>query len=290
MLMTWVVKVQDVRGLAASEAALEEALAYARRHHIRFVENSVQVAIAGRLLAHAEYDAFDAAVAAYTGGPSWQMQGLEALRWAQAGELPRALLRLPEPDLAAGMPDWIIFTQAVRAQVLWLAGETEAAALAWAAVLEAVPTHPLAVTIDGITTEPFSLLNGAGEALVHLANAAVLAAVDRWLDEKEGEGPAPIFYVAYCESALRQAGLIRLWNGHLDAAETTLRAGLAWCERERCPVEAGRCLLGLAEVAERRGQCEQALADLDRAAALFGQHGAKLYLEQAQTRRTRLRT
>ena len=51
-------------------------------------------------------------------------------------------------------------------------------------------------------------------------------------------------------------------------------------ERERCPVEHGRNLQGLAEVAERRGEQQQAREHLDRAGELFSRHGAKLYLDQ----------
>jgi tetratricopeptide (TPR) repeat protein len=214
------------------------------------------------------------------------MQGLEALRWAQVGDLQRALGRLPEPDVAAGVPDWLLLTQSVRARVLWLAGEAQAAAAAWAAVLEVLPRHPAAQMIDGTAFAP-SALFGSGESLVHLADAAFLEAAERWLDQSEADAHAMIFSPAYGESALRQAGLIRLWNSHLDAAETTLRAGLAWCDRERCPVEAGRGLLGLAEVAKRRGQHDEALVHLDRAAALFEQCGAKLYMDQARLQRQR---
>jgi tetratricopeptide (TPR) repeat protein len=63
-------------------------------------------------------------------------------------------------------------------------------------------------------------------------------------------------------------------------AEGHFRAGLEYCERERCVVEAGRCHQGLAEVEERHGNLEAAREHLDRAGELFAQHGAKLYLDQ----------
>ena len=66
----------------------------------------------------------------------------------------------------------------------------------------------------------------------------------------------------------------------VDEAEHHFRTGLEWCERERCPVEVGRNLQGLAEVAERRGERERAMEHLDRAGELFSRHGAKLYLDQ----------
>jgi ATP/maltotriose-dependent transcriptional regulator MalT len=81
-------------------------------------------------------------------------------------------------------------------------------------------------------------------------------------------------------SARRVCGFLELRRGDLDAAERDLRAGFDWCEREGCPVELGRCLHGLAEVAERRGEREQAMEYLDRAGELFSRHGAKLYLDQ----------
>ena len=48
----------------------------------------------------------------------------------------------------------------------------------------------------------------------------------------------------------------------------------------RFVIDQGRCLQGLAEVAERRGDIEAARAHLDAAGALFAKHGAKLYLDQ----------
>ena len=62
--------------------------------------------------------------------------------------------------------------------------------------------------------------------------------------------------------------------------EKWFRTGLDWAERERCPVEQGRNLQGLAEVAERRREQQQAMEHLDRAGQLFSHYGAKLYLDQ----------
>jgi hypothetical protein len=66
----------------------------------------------------------------------------------------------------------------------------------------------------------------------------------------------------------------------VDEANQWYGEGLAWAEGERCPVEAGRCLQGLAAVAVRRDDTSDALELLDRAAAYFRTHGAKLDLDQ----------
>jgi tetratricopeptide (TPR) repeat protein len=78
----------------------------------------------------------------------------------------------------------------------------------------------------------------------------------------------------------RQRGSLALRLDLVEEAERHFGAGLEWCEREGCPVEAGRNLEGLAEVAERRGGREQAMEYLDRAGELFSRHGTKLYLDQ----------
>ncbi len=68
--------------------------------------------------------------------------------------------------------------------------------------------------------------------------------------------------------------------GLADEAEQHFRTGLEWCERERCPVEVGRCHQGLAEVEQRRANLDAARRHLDVAGELFSRHGAKLYLSQ----------
>jgi ATP/maltotriose-dependent transcriptional regulator MalT len=87
----------------------------------------------------------------------------------------------------------------------------------------------------------------------------------------------------------RSDGVLALRLDLVEEAGQHFRTGLEWCERERCPVEAGRCLQGLAEVAERRGDLEAARGHLDRAGELFSRHGATLYLDQVLAKKEILR-
>ena len=82
---------------------------------------------------------------------------------------------------------------------------------------------------------------------------------------------------------------VALCVGLLDEAEGHYRTGLEWAERERCPIEQGRCLQGLAEVAERRGQHREAMPLLDRAGAIFERHGIVLYLKQVLAKKDLLK-
>ena len=79
-------------------------------------------------------------------------------------------------------------------------------------------------------------------------------------------------------------GALALRLDLVDEAEGHYRTGLEWAERERCPVEQGRNLQGLAEVAERHGRRSEARRRLEGAVELFRAHGAKLWLGEAQER------
>ena len=84
----------------------------------------------------------------------------------------------------------------------------------------------------------------------------------------------------------RLRGALALRLDRVDEADAHYRTGLAWTERERCPVEQGRCLEGLAEVALRRVRTDEARQYFDQAAALFETHGAMFYLRRLEERRS----
>jgi class 3 adenylate cyclase len=79
-----------------------------------------------------------------------------------------------------------------------------------------------------------------------------------------------------------------LVEGDVAEAERQYRIGLEWAERERCPIEAGRCHQGLAEIAIRKDDINTALDHFDKASALFQRHGARLFLDQVIRRRLEL--
>jgi hypothetical protein len=85
-------------------------------------------------------------------------------------------------------------------------------------------------------------------------------------------------------------GALALRLGEIDAAERHYLEGLDWARRPdvRFGLVEGRCLQGLADVAEARGEHSKAAEYLDAAGAKFAEYGAKLYLDQVLAKKSLL--
>ncbi len=158
---------------------------------------------------------------------------------------------------------------AAHARVLFLLGDETGARRALAAWAEALPR-----------SSPFPwqsiALGTVGESLPALGEIELIeelytvVAAQTWI--RVGN--------AFTGGMDRILGDLALRLGHLEAAEQHYQTGLAWAERERCPIEQARCLQGLAELALHRDQREQAPQYFDRAAALYEHYGATFYLQR----------
>jgi eukaryotic-like serine/threonine-protein kinase len=260
--------------------AAEEALAHARRHRLVYFERIAADLAGSVLLARCDFEAFDRASEDRGADTSYLMDLLRATRAEMAGSSERAVAALPDPAGVGGQKAFLTHVHAGRARVLSNAGRERAAQDDYRRMREALRGMPWARVSNGIAVHPFAL--GLDEAVTALGDDAFARAMYEM-------GPAAGTYdFGSVHSVKRVLGAIALHLGEIDAAEERFREGLAWCERERCPIEAGRCLQGLAEVSERRGERAEALQLLDRAAALFQQHGAKLYLDRVITKKLEL--
>jgi class 3 adenylate cyclase len=83
-------------------------------------------------------------------------------------------------------------------------------------------------------------------------------------------------------------GWLALRLGHIEEARESFEEGLAWAEREGCPIECGRNLQGLADLAELRGDTAEAVSLLNRAAAYYQPRGVKLFLDEVVKAKVRL--
>ncbi|MEX1255884.1 MAG: protein kinase [Dehalococcoidia bacterium] len=266
--------------LDRARAAAEESLSYARQHHIRFAEMVSSDFIAAVLFARGELDAFDALSEERGANAGYLLDLMRAARSEMAGDLDAAVALLPDPRFVGGSPMYLGQLHAGRARIMHNAGHEGRARDEYARMREAMENNPTSRIVSGIPLHG-SVFGSLDEALPALADEDFLNAVVDYGDPPGDFDPSG-------RSPQRARAGMKLHLGLFDDAENQYRHTLAWCEREHCPVEAGRCLQGLAEVAERRGRTAEAMQLLDRAGELFRQHGAKFYLDQVIARKLQL--
>jgi len=173
---------------------------------------------------------------------------------------------------------------ATQTQLYWELGDVELASRAfahwrehWAALGLRGFAAGADLRVEDLATTagplPVTML---GRAAAHLADSAEREALRVIVRDQPG------MFVGRLGDACAQRAYGD-WALALDMpedAERLYRNALAWCERERCPIEAGKCHQGLAELAERRGERDLAMQHLDAASELFARHGAKFWLDQ----------
>jgi class 3 adenylate cyclase len=265
--------------LDRARAALEEALAYGRKYHIGYVEQICSDFLAGVLLARCEFEAFDALAEERRQNSSYLLHLQRAARAEQSGDLAKAVALLPDPAMVGGATLYLGQIHAGRARVLFNAGQVDRARQEFARMREAMANNPTSRIVNGVP------LHAAGFSALDEARAL---ADDDFLNAMADYRDPPGECDPTGRSPQRVRAALYLHVGGIDEAEAGFRRGLAWCEHERCPIEAGRCLQGLAEVSERRGNTAEAMQLLDQAGELFRQHGAKFYLDQVITRKLEL--
>jgi class 3 adenylate cyclase len=265
---------------AAREIA-EKGFEHARRHHQKFHEENSAGSLASVMLARCEFAEFDAFVEERASDASFFLPLLASSRAEMAGDLERAVALLPDPGSAGGYPVYLGIIHATRARVLFNAGRLEEARFEFDQVLEAAKTDPNQVIVNGVPLN-LTTVSALDDAFAALAGEKLLK------DLVADEFRRGILFDGIGRCLLRARGGIALSVGDIEAAEQYFTDALALCERERLPIEAGRCHYGLAEVAGQRSETSEALQHLDKAASLFQAHGAKLYLDRAIAKKVKL--
>ncbi|MBE0610231.1 MAG: AAA family ATPase [Dehalococcoidia bacterium] len=252
-------------------AVIEEALAKSRTARHRMLEVTVLFRLAGLALVRCDFEEFQRLQADLLGsgwGASLQLAAHAELE----GDIEKALTMLPDVGEAGGGQLWVAQIRAGRCRVRYLAGDEIGAREDLRACAEAIASYPSA----GFNFGRLSPLTELGEALPALADDSLAAAayeelqlvsMFRW-DPMTARGADAI------------AGALGLRLGRVDAAAARFQTGLDWATRNRLPIEEGRNMEGLAEVAHARGSTPGALELLDRAASIYRQFGARLYLDR----------
>ncbi|MHB8573801.1 MAG: AAA family ATPase [Dehalococcoidia bacterium] len=266
--------------LKAGETISRELLALTRRVHLRGEEGLVLLPFASAQLARGDL-AGCAALLEESQISTWALDLRRATLASMRGDLPQAVALLPESERGGGVPQSTAGIYAGRACVRFRAGDesgSQRELAAWREVMARMP--PLIVAEVPSQFHTF----WADECLPALGDEAVV----RTLYERYADWPEVRYELFTGRSFDQFTGMLALRLGEIDAAEQHFRTGLAWCERERCPIEQARCLEGLAEVAARRGEATAAMACFTRAAALFEAHGAVFYLTRLRARQEAL--
>ncbi len=263
--------------LDEATAAFEDALSYARRIHDAFETQNALFGLGNVAFLRCDLARARELAGEIGGGSFWREDLLAGLAEFSA-DLEAARETLPAPEMVGGVPMFAVMVHGIRARILVESGDLEGARRdfdAWArAALEVRNSR-------GLIGNPGNLA-AIGPALARIGDDDTVGQTYDFV------AAVPDLHFGLLGSLDQFRGTLALRLDKVDEAEGWFRTGVEVCERERCPVEAGRCLQGLAEVAERRGQTRDALQHLDRATALFQQHGAKLYLGQALAMKVRL--
>jgi serine/threonine protein kinase/class 3 adenylate cyclase len=205
-----------------------------------------------------------------------------AMEAEEAGDLRRAVELLPPVQKTGGAAGFLVIVLGHRTRILLAAGRAEEARSeleVWRSTLPEPGTRS-----SPTSRFPIDAYASAREAIATLAEPDL---VRRVYDELAANPAFQLdIYGVSGIDVLR--GALALHLGLVEDAQEHYRTGFEWATRERCPGEAGRCLQGLADVAERKGNVHEALQHIDRAIALFQQYGARLYLDQAVAMKVRL--
>jgi DNA-binding CsgD family transcriptional regulator len=243
-------------------------------------------------LFRADYEEFERLLDTYEPINMHMFELLRAIRALEQGDVDRAVRSLPDPTTFGTVPYLLALEHGVRCAVFWLAGRHGDAATEFQQSLDAAEATGARGLRAGAGLSP---ADGPIAALApymfevaaaYLANEEERAAIEVIVRSQPGLTAGRMTYWPWC--AQRVYGEWALVLGMDEDAERLFADALEWCERERGPIEAGRCHQGLAEVAVRQGDAAEALERLDAAAALFERHGATLYFDQLRARREEL--
>jgi tetratricopeptide (TPR) repeat protein len=270
-LNTWAFTTTNTGELDAGLAAYDEFGNYARRHGIRYLEDSTLSYVTFIHLARGDWATIDRLQGVHRERlpDSAGSQRIDAFRHFWAGRLDDAIAAFPPPDPV--IPGIQVGDLAWLTGILLAAGRTAEAAGSFAqlrTLLDEAGTGILYGTAISI----------GGGCVVELGDEPLIADLDEFLAHYDAMADPQVVWAGV--PTPRPFADYDLARGRVDEAERRYQEALVWTQRERCPVEEGLCHLGLADIAEQRGDHLGALDHLDTAGALFAQHGHKFFLDQ----------
>ena len=254
--------------VGAAEPNVRRLERFAQDRRLPSVHGVARTFLGGLAVARGDRDELSRLVE--DGGPDYRLVRLEVADALTRGDLVRAseLLQI----LDAESPEEIAaFMQALKLRHLLARGQRDEAREVFDNWRDALDEWSMGPQIQ------LSAFASGCDGLLAFGDVEMLRPIyDRFVHYSYKYGPL------HGEAIDLARGALALRLGDPEAAARHYRDGLEWARRldVRFGLVEGRCLQGLADVAEARGDHALALEHLDGAAAKFAEYGAKLYLDQ----------
>jgi tetratricopeptide (TPR) repeat protein len=262
-LGNWEAAASGLRGIGFStllagdldlgEPILRQSCEYAAKYHLRFFEQLALMDVIGVGYARGEWDECERMLDSIVGGADFRADLFRMWIAELSGDVERAKSLLVDPQRAGGSGDGLAQVHSARAGVLYRAGQHGAARAELEVMLRSA--------------------NGEHQNLEHYVPACIDAIVALCDDDtiracvsdmQPSDDPHRRFDSGFVYSTLQgralhySRGALALRLGRDDEAAGHFAEGVAWADRERCPLDAAACHEGLAQVAARRGDAEAA--------------------------------
>jgi hypothetical protein len=243
-----------------------ESHEYAGRFNLRFYQQLALMDVVGAAYARCDWRECERLLAETPGDLDFRADLFRMWIAELRGDAAAARALIVDLQRAGGGADAAAQIHSGNAGVLYRLGEHGAARAEIAAMVENCRAE----------SEDEHYLPAAIDAIIALADEDVIAEFDRRIAPKERKRGGAYVYSTLQGRALHYTrGVLALRLGREDDAAGHFGSGVAWAERQRCPLDAAACHDGLAQLATRRGDAEAADRESEQAAQLRTTHAPR---------------
>ncbi len=262
-LGNWEVAANGLRGIGFStllagdldlgEPFLRQTCEYAAKYNLVFFEHLALMDVTGVAYARCDWDTCDRLLASIIGGADFRADLFRMWISELRGDVDRAKSLLVDPQRAGGSGDGLAQVHSGRAGMLYRAGQHGAARAELEVMLRSA---------NGEHQNLEHYVPACVDAIVALCDDDTIEACVR--DMQPSDDPHRRFDSGFVYSTLQgralhySHGALALRLGRDEQAAAHFESGVAWAERERCPLDAASCHEGLAQVVTRRGDADAA--------------------------------
>lgn len=249
--------------LDTGETLARESYEYAGRFNLRFYQQLALMDVVGAVYARCDWAECERLLAETPGDLDFRADLFRMWIAELRGDTAAARALLVDPQRAGGSPDAAAQIHSANAGVQYRLGEHGAARAEITAMIENCRAE----------SEDEHYLPAAIDAVIALADEDVIRHFDSRIAPKDGDARRPYVYSTLQGRALHYTrGALALRLRREDEAGQQFEAGIAWAQRERCPLAAIACHDGLAQLAARRGDATTADQHSQQGVALRKHH------------------